>query len=135
WGTVPGVAQLEFGAELERGADDFTGRAWLAKTVEAWLVEGRQRGLVIVGEPGIGKSAITAWLARTRPESVAVHFCTRGNSRSLDAWEFVAALVSQLHACLPGFAAKVEARNPASRRRTANDAFRELIVEPARELA
>jgi hypothetical protein len=133
-GSVTGFAPLDFGPELDLGAADFTGRQWLTAEIDAWLAGGRQRALVVMGEPGVGKSALTAWPARRRPESVAVHFCTRRNTRSLDAREFVASLVGQLHACLPGFAAKLDARNPGSERRSANDAFGELVVEPAREL-
>ena len=48
---------------------------------------------MIVGEPGVGKSAIAAWLSLTRPEVVGVHFCTQQNSRSLNPYEFVACLV------------------------------------------
>src|SRR5205807_331001 len=67
-------------------------------------------------------------------EAVGVHICTQQNSRSLNPYDFVACLVGQLHAQLPGFAQAVEAKRPEERRKTATDAFRELIVEPARGL-
>jgi WD40 repeat protein len=132
--TVTGVAPLDFGPEIARYSAGFMGREWLAEEVEHWLAGGKQRVLVLVGEPGMGKSAIAAWLSLTRPEAVGVHFCTHRNTRSLDPYEFVASLVGQLNARLPGFAEAVEARHPDVRRRTAGDACRELIVEPARQL-
>src|SRR5262249_54493827 len=64
-----------------------------------------------------------------------VHFCTHRNSRSLNPYEFVASLVAQLHARLPGYGEAVAGRHPDARRPTAGDAFRELIVEPTRQLA
>jgi WD40 repeat protein len=133
--TITGVAPLDFSLEIARHADGFTGRAWLAREIDRWLAEGRGRALVLTGEPGVGKSAVAAWLCRERPEVLAVHVCTHRNSRALDPYEFVASLVRQLHAELPEFARLVEGRQPAVRRATAADAFRELIVEPARQLA
>jgi WD40 repeat protein len=133
--TVTGVAPLDFGPEIARYSAQFTGRAWLAAEIDRWLGRDGSRALVIVGEPGIGKSAIVAWLADKRQEVAAVHFCTQRNTRSLDPHEFVAALVGQLHARLPGYADAVQAKNPGLRRNTAGDAFRELVVEPTRGLA
>jgi hypothetical protein len=132
--TVTGVLPLDFGPEIARYAANFTGREWLFTDLRRWLATQTKPVLVIVGEPGIGKSAIAARLALTWPEVLGIHFCTHRNSRSLDPYEFVGSLVGQLHALLPGFAAVVEARHPEERRLTASDAFRELIVEPTRAL-
>src|SRR5262249_46277664 len=131
--TVTGVAPLDFGVEVAKFSADFTGRAWLAAEVDRWLATDK-RAFVIVAGPGVGKSAIASWLSRTRPEVVGVHFCTQQNSRSLNPYEFVACLVGQLHAQLPGFAQAVEAKRPEERRKSASDAFRELVVETARGL-
>ena len=132
--TVTGVAPFDFGPEIAWFSAGFTGREWLVPEIDAWLASSRARAIVIVGDRGIGKSAIAAWLAQRRPDVVGVHFCTHRNTRTLDPYEFVAALVGQLHTRLPSFAEQVEARIPESRRRTAADAFRELVVEPALEL-
>jgi hypothetical protein len=132
--TVTGVAPLDFGPEIARYSAGFIGRAWLTEEIDRWLGRASQRALVIVGEPGVGKSAIAAWLSLTRPEVAAVHFCTQRNTRSLDAHEFVASLVGQLHARLPSYAKAIEAKDPARRRSSGSDAFRELIVEPVRGL-
>jgi hypothetical protein len=132
--TITGAVPLDFSVEIARFAADFTGRAWLSDALERWLADSRGRVLVISGEPGVGKSAIAAWLAKERSDVVAVHFCSQRNTRSLNPQEFVAALVQQLHAEVPGFAEHVEKLAPAIRRPTASDAFRELVVEPARQL-
>lgn len=132
--TVTGVRPLDFSLELAKFSAGFTGRQWLNPEIDRWLSTTSRRAFVIVADPGVGKSAIAAWLSRTRPEVAGFYFCTQQNSRSLNPHEFVACLVGQLHAAVTGFAEAVETRRPAERRRTAADAFRELIVEPAHTL-
>ena len=133
--TITGVLPLDFGPEIARFSIGFSGREWLGVALDEWLSDERGRAFVIVGEPGIGKSAIAAWLSLTRHEEVVgIHFCTQRNTRTLDPYEMVASLVAQLHAQLPGFAEAVEAKSPETRRDTASDAFRELIVEATRAL-
>jgi len=132
--TVTGVMPLDFGVEIARYSFGFTGRHWLTREIDHWLFETDRRMLVIVGAPGMGKSAIAAWLSLTRDEVVGVHFCTQQSARSRNAQEFVANLVAQLAARLPAFAEAVALKQPEQRRPTARDAFRELLVEPARSL-
>src|SRR5262245_15870959 len=93
--TITGVAPLDFGVEVAKFSADFTGRSWLAAEVDRWLATDK-RAFVIVAEPGVGKSAIAAWLSLTRPDVVGVHFCTQQNSRSLNPYELVACPVGPL---------------------------------------
>lgn len=132
--TITGVAPLDFGPEIARFTANFTGREWFNPEIDRWLSGGNRRAMVIVAEPGVGKSALAAWLTQVRDDVIGIHFCTQQNSRTRDPHEFVANLVGQLHARLPGFAEAVEAKHPEVRRPEAADAFRELIVEVARAL-
>ena len=133
--TVTGVVPLDFSVEIAKKSAGFTGRKWVEQELDRWLAGGGNRVFVIVAEPGVGKSAIAAWLGKTRTDDVVgIYFCTHQLSRSLDPQQFVACLVGQLCAKLPGLAEAVEARHPAVRRPTAADAFRELVVEPAATL-
>lgn len=120
---------LDFKPEIE-ALPDFTGRTWLASKVDEWLADERRPVTIVVGKQGIGKSAIAAWLRRTRPEVVGVYFCTDAQLRSLNPFEFVDSLVAQLRTQLPGFVGAIEGRYPHIRHQTAIAAFRELIVEP-----
>lgn len=129
--VVAGVVPLDFGPEIARHTQGFVGREWLRAEMEKWLASPRGRAFVIVGEPGIGKSAMAAHLATTCDEVAAVHFCTIRNSRSLDPFEFVASLTGQLAGRVPGFAEALAKRQPEIPRASASDSFRELIVEPA----
>jgi hypothetical protein len=131
--TITGVVPLDFGPEIARFSAGFTGREWLNHELGLWLDNPKGRAFVIIGEPGVGKSAIAAWLSQTRREQVlGIHFCTSRNTRTLNPFEFVACLVAQLCTQLGGYAEAVEGRHPEVRRSTASDAFRELIVEPTR---
>ena len=132
--TITGVVPLDFGPEIARFTADFTGREWVNTEIDKWLETNTQRAMVVIAEPGVGKSAIAAWLTQSRGDVIGIHFCTQQNSRTRDPYEFVASLVGQLHARLPGFAEAVEAKHPEVRRPSAADAFRELIVEVARAL-
>jgi WD40 repeat protein len=133
--NVTGVVPLDFGPEIARFSGGFTGREWLSRELDEWLATPGGRALVIVGEPGIGKSSIAAWLSQTREDQVVgIHFCTRRNTRTLDPFEFVASVVGQLSTQLAGYEDVVSARHPEIRRPKASDTFRELVVEPARSL-
>jgi tetratricopeptide (TPR) repeat protein len=133
--TINGVVPLDFGPEIARFTADFTGREWVNPEIDHWLSRDNDRAMVIVAEPGVGKSAIAAWLTQTRDDVIGIHFCTQQNSRTRDPYEFVASLVGQLHARLPGFAEAVEGRHPEMRRATAADAFRELTIEVTRAMS
>ena len=133
--VVAGLVPFDFGPELARHLCDFSGREWIGSMLDAWIANPHGRMLVVTGEPGIGKSAIAAWLSQVRHEQVAaIHFCTPHNDRTTNPAEFIASLVAQLSSQLDGYLAVVEQRHPESTRATANDAFRELIVEPIRML-
>jgi hypothetical protein len=64
--TVTGLIPLVFGPEIARLTADFTWRVWLNNELEHWFNNRRGRAFVIIGEPGIGKSAIAAWLSIAR---------------------------------------------------------------------
>ena len=130
--TVAGQRPLDFAFDIAERARGFVGREWLVAELEAWLASDR-RAFVIVGEPGIGKSAVAAHLA-SRPDAVAVHFCSTGNGDSLAPLAFVANVVVALSARLPAFGAEVARKNPAEPRDDAVTAFRQLVVEPARAI-
>lgn len=130
--SVTGVVPLDFGPELARFSFGFVGRQWLGCRIDRWLAGEEGRVLLIIGEPGIGKSAIAAWLSQARHgQVVGIYFCTHRNVRTLKPFEFVACLVGQLWTQLDGYERAVAARRPEIPRITASDAFRELIVEPA----
>ena len=85
--------------------DGFIGREWLVKKVCAWLRRADAPPfLLILGEPGIGKSACAAhlWLNHRLPH--AVHFCIAGHGGTIEPLSFVESLNQQLKDNLTGFA-------------------------------
>jgi len=131
---VSGLVPLDFSPEMARHQNGFVGRQWLFDELDTWVATSDQRAFVIVGEPGAGKSAIAARLA-SRESTISAHFCSTANARTLDPREFVANLVAQLAVRVEGFEHQVHTRHPELGREHASDAFRELVVEPARAVA
>ena len=83
----------------------FTGRQWLFDEIEAWLGARRGNALLIVGDPGAGKSAAAAALVRDNPSGrvLGYHFCDYSTPETTDPAVFVRSLVAQLCARLDGF--------------------------------
>jgi hypothetical protein len=109
--------------DAERRTTGFVGRGWMAYAVADWLADGAERYLLIVGEPGWGKTALAAWLAGAGPLPDdpaaadrltglrqgwdAVHFCVaRGRQGTINAGQFARDLAEQLSA-IDGFAQAV----------------------------
>jgi sulfatase modifying factor 1 len=128
---VTGAVPLDFSADIAKFSERFTGRQWLVKELDDWLARSTRRAFVIVAPAGAGKSAIAAWLYRTRTDVAGVYFCMQRNTRTRDPHEFVACLVGQLQAEIPELAGPIGEKQPELRRNTASDAFSELIVETA----
>jgi energy-coupling factor transporter ATP-binding protein EcfA2 len=53
---------------LREDAAAFVGREWLLPQIASWLNTSTGKFLVITGEPGVGKSALCAWLAGAGPQ-------------------------------------------------------------------
>jgi hypothetical protein len=81
--------------------------------VENFLRRDGDRCLVIVGEPGIGKSAVAARLRQVRPVH-ACHFCVWSEGGTLDPVAFARSLSHQLTAALPGLGDCLVEQLPAS---------------------
>jgi len=107
-------------ADVAARASGFVGREWIIRAIDDWLTTEPERYLMIVGEPGWGKTALTAWLAgvgpvprdpevaqrlaRLRQQWNAVHFCIgRGQLGTVDPVQFTEDLARRL-ACDDGFA-------------------------------
>src|SRR5215472_10876055 len=54
-------------SDVAARAAEFSGREWVLNKVADWLENGSERFFVITGEPGSGKSTLSAWLAGAGP--------------------------------------------------------------------
>jgi len=130
-GVAAAINEIDFSRDLARLREGFVGRDWLTEKIDQWLAESPRSAMVIIGEPGIGKSAIAAWLVHERdPQIAAVHLCSTQITDSTDPHRFVETVVAQLSARLPEYASLVEMLRPEQRRETAGRAFEELVTNP-----
>ena len=85
----------------------FTGREWLFQEIEEWRVKGSSPALLIVGEPGVGKSAILAALVHKNPrrQVLAYHCCRADTPSTLEPAGFVRSLAAMFSARLDNYAA------------------------------
>lgn len=128
------LAALDFGPEIAAYMDCFVGRGWLSDELDQWLGQEAQKAFIIVGEPGLGKSAIAAWLTQDRQDQVVgIHFCR--SEEALDPTTFVSSLLAQLCTQMPEFLDAVDAGQLEQKHESAEIAFRRLIVEPAYRIA
>jgi hypothetical protein len=88
---------LDFQADLQRLAIDFTGRAWVFDEIESWLANPHGASLfLLTSEPGVGKSAIAAQVIQTRSDVAAYHFCIAGRNETIVPSTVLRSLAAQL---------------------------------------
>lgn len=111
WGPLP--EPWDFTPFILEKRKGFVGRQWLFREVDRWREKDQQSALLIVGEPGIGKSAIVAALVSENPDGqvLAYHCCRANTPATLEAGRFVRSLAAMLSTRLEGFAAMLD--NPA----------------------
>ncbi len=102
--VVDGPAAADYEADLARYATELAGREWLFDAVERWAADASARRLLIVGSPGVGKSAFSAALVKRRDDVAAYHFCDTRRGGSLVPSSVAGSLCAQLSRKLPGFA-------------------------------
>lgn len=85
------------------------GREWVFDAINAWRTGRKEKCMLIVGEAGIGKSAIAADLPRRYPSQLlAYHFCQRRQRDTLGPERFVRNLSAMLRRRLPEYAARTQ---------------------------
>jgi WD40 repeat protein len=128
----------DFSAFLNEKRQHFCGREWLFAEVENWRASSRERALLIVGDPGTGKSAIVAELVHRNPEGqvFAYHCCQADTKETLQPGRFVRSLAAMIASQLDDYAARLsdpaveEALSEASCARDPASAFEAGILTP-----
>ncbi|HUX75715.1 MAG TPA: hypothetical protein VMY40_03625, partial [Anaerolineae bacterium] len=119
--SQPRLVALDFGRDIARLTQDFTGRDWLFDAIEQWLYHGEQRFFILTGEPGVGKNAFIARLTQGAEHAdcrqsgagletvsglqtvCAYHFCIDGRNSTVVPGTVFRSLAAQLVDSLPGY--------------------------------
>lgn len=98
-------------------AENFSGRSWVLEQVVDWMDRGAERFLLVVGNPGTGKTALAAWLAgaggakaveQVHSNWSAAHFCLAEDQRgSLNPARFSQSMARQLSELFDDYALAV----------------------------
>ncbi len=105
------VSAWDSSGVLATKAQGFLGRTWLFEQVSEWLAVGTEPMLLLLGPPGVGKSAFAAELLRRQEgtEVVAHHLFQSETPATREAGRFVRGLAAQLTRSVPGYAAAIRA--------------------------
>lgn len=97
---------VDFGLFLYLKHRGFVGRDWLFEQIERWRTAAAEPALLIVGEPGLGKSAIIAelTLGRASAQTVATHCCQWDVPETLRPATFVRSIAYQCASRIPEYA-------------------------------
>jgi WD40 repeat protein len=133
----------DFAPFLNEKRQHFCGREWLFAEVENWRTTSRERALLIVGDPGTGKSAIVAELVHRNPggQVLAYHCCQADTKETLQPGRFVRSLAAMIASQLDDYAARLadptvdEALSEASCARDPASAFEAGILTPLETVA
>lgn len=128
---------LDFDADILFHLKSFVGRDWVFNKIDAWLTQpDAQRVFWIAGAPGVGKTAICAWLSSRYIEIGAMHLCKFGHRQKGDPAKVVASLAYQLTTQLPEYEALLMAKDiGALALDDARTMFDNLIVQPLSKLS
>jgi WD40 repeat protein/serine/threonine protein kinase len=130
----------DFGPFLGAKLKNFTGRRWLFQEIDDWRVTGSEPALLIIGEAGIGKSAIVAALVdKNAGGQVLAYHCFRADTpATLEPAVFVRSLIAMLSARLSDYAAMLKQSNIVNTFQSADtdpaSAFEGAIVSPLHKL-
>jgi len=109
-GRKPLLEPWDFTPLLVEKLRGFTGREWLFQEIEEWRAQGSTPVLLLVGEPGVGKSAIIAALVHRNPGGhvLAYHYCRSDTPATLEPGGFVRGLAAMFSSRLGEYAAVLE---------------------------
>ena len=127
---------LDCTADIYSRVDGFIGRDWLFDAIEAWRLGDRSSKVFwISGGPGVGKSAVAAWLAHSgKSHVIAAQFCRFNSPERREPTRVIRSIAFQLATRLPDYRrhlihkpeiADLDRKNPS-------DLFDYLIADPLR---
>ncbi len=95
---------IDFGSDIYYNLRDFTGRKWLIDIIDNWLAdENGSKVFVLQGGPGVGKTAISAYLIDKKKEIAGYHFCNSQNTKMNNPVGLVKSIAYQISTQLKEF--------------------------------
>ena len=107
------VEPVDFDLYLKEKTREFVGRGWLtAEVLDRLSADDAAPVLLLVGEPGWGKTAFASHLYRTDPDGrlLAAHFCRADRADSISARRFTESIAALIALRVPAFAERLGAR-------------------------
>ena len=142
--------EFNFTSQLNAARDGFTGRQWLYHNLELLLLHSEGDtvpGVVVVGEPGAGKSALSAQLICSRSSNpyihkhiIGYHLCKHSDKATQDPGRFVRNLVDLIARRVPQYGMLIYNSSFISRilerscLRDPFDCFEQAVVVPLHQL-
>ena len=150
-GDVPfDTKEFNFTSQLNVAREGFTGRQWLYHNLESLLLNSEEDnvpGVVVVGEPGAGKSALSAQLICSRSSNpyihkriLGYHLCKHSDKATQDPGRFVRNLVDLIARRVPQYGMLIYNSSFISRilerscLRDPLDCFEQAVVVPLHQL-
>jgi tetratricopeptide (TPR) repeat protein len=94
--------------EISRHVMGFYGREWIFNAYDSWLTGNfSSRVFWVKGSAGVGKTAIAAMLAHTKPSVAGIHFCKYNDSDRGDPRKALCSLAYYLSTQLPEYQQKL----------------------------
>ena len=150
-GDVPfDTKEFNFTSHLNGARESFTGRLWLYHDMESLLINSQGNnvgGVVVVGEPGAGKSALSAQLICSRSSNpyihkriIGYHLCKYSDKATQDPGRFVRNLVDLIARRIPEYGLLIHNSSfipgilQRSCLRDPYDCFKQAVAIPLRQL-
>lgn len=150
-GDVPfDTKEFNFTSHLNAAREGFTGRLWLYHDLESLLLNSQGHsdgGVVVVGEPGAGKSALSAQLICSRSSNpyihkriIGYHLCKYSDKATQDPGRFVRNLVDLIARRVPEYGMLIHNSSFIPRilqqscLRDPFDCFEQAVATPLRQL-
>lgn len=127
------LSPLSFDADISQNLEHFAGREWIFKKIEKWMADpDAQRIFWITGKPGMGKTAIAAYLCSESREVAAFHLCSHGHRQKADPRKAVLSIAYQLSTQLYEYQERLNSLDLESivPESDAGALFDDLIVQP-----